>query len=490
MKKFLAVGLALTLFSCGEESPQENPPTTPTPSSTVVTGTFDDGTEAEMVIITLRDYVSSESDTLAQGTVENGSFEINLDCTEPMYCVLRGGGTSSIIFVIPSDTLNFTYTGTEEDRETTIAGLAASANNYVRAKIDLNYDLEDKYSRDFTSVDSANCIAVFDSVHQACTDLLDTYVAATEDANSWQSNFVSQEKRNIELEMASRQIRYSRLYYLTEPAHLSVPPNYFEFLDGFDAQIANATSLLSFTNGISDYLSFLMYNDYKTLPESDDPPEYQSWRTDVIRANFKGDLLQMLVCHDIFQMVKYGGPDEDFTAAYATFKTEFPNSDFLTAIDAKSAEWDVIAAGTVAPNFTASTENGDQVSLADLKGQVVFIDVWATWCGPCRAEIPSLKEIEHEFEGKNVAFLSVSIDDEKSEWSAVVTEEQLGGIQWFADDAWQSALCKQYLINSIPRFMVIGADGIIVDPNAPRPSEHDKLAALLNAQLDAPVAQR
>jgi hypothetical protein len=183
MKKFLAVGLALTLFSCGEESPKDDNAPASTPSSTVISGTFDDGTEDEFFITNVRNYITGESDTLARTTVENGSFELNFDCAGPMFGVLMGGGTSQVIYFIPGDTLNFTITGDEEDREITIAGLAASPNNYLKAKVDLSYELDGKHTRGFSDIDSAHCIAFFDSLHQACTALLDTYVAATEDTN-------------------------------------------------------------------------------------------------------------------------------------------------------------------------------------------------------------------------------------------------------------------------------------------------------------------
>ncbi len=68
------------------------------------------------------------------------------------------------------------------------------------------------------------------------------------------------------------------------------------------------------------------------------------------------------------------------------------------------------------------------MSLSDLKGKYVYIDVWATWCGPCNAEIPHLKKLEEEFEGRNICFVSISCDDSRNAWERFVQVKQLGGI--------------------------------------------------------------
>lgn len=115
---------------------------------------------------------------------------------------------------------------------------------------------------------------------------------------------------------------------------------------------------------------------------------------------------------------------------------------------------------------------GGTTSLIDLKGKYVYIDVWATWCGPCRQEIPFLQEIEKDFHGKNIAFVSISIDREKDhhKWKKMVESKNLGGIQLFADNDWKSKFITDYKINGIPRFILIDPDGNIVSADAPRPS--------------------
>jgi len=127
--------------------------------------------------------------------------------------------------------------------------------------------------------------------------------------------------------------------------------------------------------------------------------------------------------------------------------------------------------GTPSPKFV-NYENykGGTTSLDDLKGKYVYVDVWATWCGPCKREIPYLKKVENEFHDKNIEFVSISVDKKGAyeAWKKMIVDEKLGGIQLFAGDDLE--FITGYGIEGIPRFILIDDKGNIVNPDAPRPS--------------------
>jgi thiol-disulfide isomerase/thioredoxin len=136
---------------------------------------------------------------------------------------------------------------------------------------------------------------------------------------------------------------------------------------------------------------------------------------------------------------------------------------------------------TTSPSFDYDNYAGGKTKLEDLKGKYVYIDVWATWCGPCRGEIPFLKKIEEKYHDKNISFVSISIDAQKDleKWKALIKDKELGGVQLFADNDWNSKFVKDYGITGIPRFILIDPNGKIVNADAPRPS-----APELQVQLD------
>lgn len=138
--------------------------------------------------------------------------------------------------------------------------------------------------------------------------------------------------------------------------------------------------------------------------------------------------------------------------------------------------------GKPSPKFNYENYKGGKTSLDDFKGKFVYVDVWATWCGPCKAEIPYLKEMEHKYKGKNIEIVSISIDtrDNYETWKNFVKQNNLAGNQLLADNDWKSQFITDYGIQGIPRFILIDTEGNIVSADAPRPSD-PKLVTLLTA---------
>lgn len=131
--------------------------------------------------------------------------------------------------------------------------------------------------------------------------------------------------------------------------------------------------------------------------------------------------------------------------------------------------------------FTYKDINDKPVSFSDFKGKYVYIDIWATWCGPCKAEIPYLKKLEEAYRGKDIVFMSVSVDNPKDQqkWKDFVKKEQLSGIQLMADKAFESTITKNYEVKGIPRFLLFDKQGNIISADALRPSNE-----LLKEQLN------
>lgn len=138
--------------------------------------------------------------------------------------------------------------------------------------------------------------------------------------------------------------------------------------------------------------------------------------------------------------------------------------------------------GQPSPKFDYPDINGKNVSLDDFRGKYVYVDVWATWCGPCKREIPFLKELDDQYKGKDLAIVSLSIDklENKEKWQKMIKDQNLQGIQILADKDWNSDFVTSYNITGIPRFILIDPEGNIYDADAPRPSD-PRLKELLSS---------
>lgn len=130
--------------------------------------------------------------------------------------------------------------------------------------------------------------------------------------------------------------------------------------------------------------------------------------------------------------------------------------------------------GAKAVNFDMYTVTGKKVLLSDLKGKAVYIDCWATWCGPCKQQTPYMKKLYEHFKGdKRILFISVSLDKNTAAWKKMVAQEKLEWPQYIVKDEFNCQLCKAYGIDGIPRFMMFDKNGRIISLDAPRPSSDD-----------------
>lgn len=130
-----------------------------------------------------------------------------------------------------------------------------------------------------------------------------------------------------------------------------------------------------------------------------------------------------------------------------------------------------LSPGNAAPAFSCQDTEGKIRTLSEFRGKYVYIDVWATWCKPCLYEAPFLSRLENDYIDRNIEFIGISIDDDRNKWLNMIAAKQMAGVQLLAGS--ESQFVKDYMISGIPRFILIGPDGTMLNENAPRPSGNE-----------------
>ena len=124
--------------------------------------------------------------------------------------------------------------------------------------------------------------------------------------------------------------------------------------------------------------------------------------------------------------------------------------------------------GSTGVDFTLQDAKGKSISLSQYKGKYMYIDVWATWCKPCKEEYPYLTKLAGEYSEEDMVILSVSIDKSFDTWRDYLNQNQLGGIHLYTGAS--SEFVNFYDIGAIPRFILIDRDGKVVNSDEMRPS--------------------
>lgn len=281
--------------------------------------------------------------------------------------------------------------------------------------------------------------------------------------------FLQIESRNIIFTKRERMEKYLSYhnYYAPESKMESTSPD-------FDAALPKVDeNNYAFYLNSSSYRTLLRNKIYALTDENikDNEDYYLSYLNTIQKSDLDSNIKGLMAYENARNAITYTNELESY---YNLYKALDKNQVHVAEVDKTYQELLTIAKGEKSPTFE-NYENfhGGTNSLSDFKGKYVYMDIWAQWCGPCKREIPYLKAVEKDFHDKNIAFVSISIDNAKDydKWRKMVEEKELTGVQLLADNAWNSEFAKDYLIRGIPRFILVDPKGNIVTPNAPRPSD-------------------
>ena len=123
-------------------------------------------------------------------------------------------------------------------------------------------------------------------------------------------------------------------------------------------------------------------------------------------------------------------------------------------------------------DFEDNYYNLDQI-LEENKGKLVYLDIWASWCGPCKAMMPYSEKLQEKYKKKDITFLFISIDQDTGKWERSAKQFNLIDNSFLARNYPKAKLFQDNNVSSIPRYMLFDKNGRLVDDNARRPSEKD-----------------
>ena len=147
---------------------------------------------------------------------------------------------------------------------------------------------------------------------------------------------------------------------------------------------------------------------------------------------------------------------------------QLTNEDFKTELVRKTEQASKLLPGRPAVDIELETAEGDKLRLSDLEGKTMYIDLWATWCGPCKYESPFFNDLAAKYEGKDILFVKISTDKKKSDWLKSLEQGNSNILQYISNDL---RLSSEWAVFYIPRFILIDKDFNIIDAYAKRPSE-------------------
>jgi thiol-disulfide isomerase/thioredoxin len=417
------------------------------------------------------DMISLENLVIAQLTIDSaGSTLLEFELPRPQFTRLQLGDDFQTLYLTPGDELTIHYDTT--GNQVRFEGTSADANHYLAQEV-LIWQQSGLYENE---ISAETFLARLDSTKNKISDFLRHYQDSTALSAAigtlfkhryelsllmakqrffW-NNYFAAENKEIPGAISSvwKEIPFdSTLLRTAMPTYASVLYFYL-YMHKYPSVYPKGVSKTE-VGSISKNFPFLAYEKIK---EVSPPPAFQEF--------FQAKILD-------YSLASFGiTPAID--SFYTQFKQHYPSSEYQSSVETQYQKWAALLPGKVAPDIRGINSDGKEFSLSDLRGKVVYVDIWATWCGPCKGEFPYAKKIKKQFEGNDrVAFLYVSVDQEVEEWKKYLRKNQdMTGIHINQNpeaDA-NSSVYKKYMIWGIPRYFLIDQQGRIVSVMAARPS--------------------
>ncbi len=383
----------------------------------------------------------------------NGAFDTIINIDKPAYYSIR----RNTLYLTPGDDMEIYIT--ESSTEATFTGKGAEANEYMKYRLfpkggsflEAGRNVRSSFTKTKATIDSLAVLR------------LEQLNALTE---------VSDEFKTLETARINADIVNSCISYLGYSKYYgNVRDNSKE---EYDKQVAIAIDTIApVVNPIIQKLNEDKYLDVAVVrnifyyANSD---HYKKCFDGIAPSQRRGELY---TAEEYINQLRESVTLEKINE-YTEAANQLKNEDFKAELLTKIEQGSKLLPGKPAIDFEMETADGQKLMLSSFKGKPLYIDLWATWCGPCKAEAPHFNKLAKEFKGKDIVFLKISTDKKRSDWTKYLEHDDSGLTSYISNDI----KLNDWAVYYIPRFILVDKDFNIIDAYAKRPSEEDIIDVL------------
>jgi len=467
MRKLFYLAILVIAAACGSK----------TSGDFTISGTVTNLMFGEVIVSYSKNHVSKEVIETKAELDENNAFSITISLPDARIGFIRIGTSQFPIYMIPGGNVQITHDALDAESLPVVSGENAEETNFIFALMEKN---RESYGREWLFATFALEPQEFLVAIEKAYDEKMAFLKDYEDYRRLDRDFRRMMEADFLFDKNLSKVNYPNYFsFISQGAQPELPEGFFDFLSDkklFNDKHLSSQTYVAFINSVLEKKVV----DLLDFDEGDfDADLFLREQFNIAQNHFSGETREVAISRLMENIFSFGS-QKLAMEKYEKFKELVTNPEYTEEVGNMYLLTVGLAPGMPAPDFTLTDIDGNQVSLSDFKGKVVYLDFWASWCGPCLQQIPSARELKSRMEGQDVVFLYVSVDEDEAAWRKKVADEKIEGIHVNVP-GFQHEVPKSYNIRGVPAFFIIGRDGNIFDNRAPRPSD----AAVDNVLLAA-----
>jgi len=476
-KKMISLAiLSVILWNCSEKVESDQ-----IINQTIVSGKIENALSETVEIILDKNIRGLKNDKYVAGVDQKGRFQFSLQLPDWQIGKIFLADHSAYIFLESNDSIHISVDETDFDNSLTFSGKGAENCKYF------NESYSTFESRTYL-VDNRNKTKEINS-GKAFRQYRDNI--RNQHLQFYNTNRSKLSPAAEKVALGQINCRWGNKLFDYPTVHLylndqEMKPDfeegYYDFINSIDL---NDESLLRFDKYIvylDNYLDHQLklkfkYNDLK-YNHSNNYDDYYKYPAlyELADEHLKGKIKWAMQSYYLVTAIERGRFDT-IKNQFEDFKNSYQDESSLEAVLLTYDKTSLVAEGKPAPDFTLTSYENKHISLSDFRGNVVYLDFWASWCPPCIYLIPDSKKLKEIFKDDKVLFLNVSIDENENAWRKMIEKENITGVNLIAS-GFSSPMTNQYGVRALPRYFLIDKNGIIVDNDAKKPNEKELISEI------------
>ncbi len=444
------------------------------PSSLVnLSGKIEAGYLKKASLTIIYDYITYQEEEIPLNVDQEGKYKINKELKDPVLAVLKCGNKSLDLYLYPGDNIVVDFNANNFPNSVKFEGKSSALNTYLFKERGVFETQLNAIARNSENMNPKDFADFAKELYKKRIQYYGKYKKKNP-VNSQDQLFINS---NIRYQYATMLFNYEDMQcYLQQKESIFLPRDFYSPIADFPNSVEGLLPNLHYVEYIHEFLNH----------HAKQSSNRNLTKIEVAEQFFSGEVLAYIKAKELAKMCQLGKAYE-YGPAIQKYLDQNNYKQYNDVLRVVYNENKPIQNGDMAPDFKLKDIAGNDVKLSSLRGKVVYIDFWATWCRPCIKSMTYSQRLLEKYKDDDVVFLYVSLDEKPALWKSFVASQNLSGVHINTNTSTEylSDISKLYKVKQLPTFVIVDKNGKIAFNKAGSPG-NKVVSNLIDGLLESP----